>query len=175
MNNQFGNVFTIPQPVPKQHEFFGKDQGLRIRDLIDPAKKMSKSDETGRGVIFLSDTPEVATKKIMSATTDSYGEIKLDMRERPGIANLLTILALLSGKQLQDVANEWEGKTSYGDLKKTVAEIVASFLTSFQSRLASIDEQTILSKLEQSETAMRQMSAETLLRAQQAVGLRQKD
>ena len=62
MNAKFGtDLFTIPLSVPKQHEFFGKDQGLRIRDLIDPTKKMSKSDETGRGVIFLSDTPEAVS------------------------------------------------------------------------------------------------------------------
>ena len=53
MNKQFGELFVVPEPVAKQHEFFGKDQGLRIRDLTDPAKKMSKSDESGRGIIFL--------------------------------------------------------------------------------------------------------------------------
>lgn len=79
MNNQFGQLFTIPVPVPKQHEFFGKDQGLRIKDLVDPTKKMSKSDESGRGVIFMSDSPEAAAKKIMGAATDSFGEIKYDM------------------------------------------------------------------------------------------------
>jgi tryptophanyl-tRNA synthetase len=70
LNNQFGELFIVPKPVKEQHAFFGKDQGLRIKDLIDPSKKMSKSDESGRGVIFLTDTPEAARKKIMSATTD---------------------------------------------------------------------------------------------------------
>jgi tryptophanyl-tRNA synthetase len=60
MNNQFGELFVVPKPVKEQHEFFGKDQGLRIKDLTDPAKKMSKSDETGKGVIFMTDLPEVA-------------------------------------------------------------------------------------------------------------------
>lgn len=172
MNNQFGQLFTVPLPVPKQHGFFGKDQGLRIRDLIDPAKKMSKSDETGRGVIFLSDDPEVAAKKIMSATTDSYGDIKFDIKERPGVTNLLQMLALLSGKAQQDVNNEWEGKNSYGDLKKAVAEVVVAFLTEFQRRLAAVDEPALLAKLEQSEVSMREVAGETLLRAQKAVGLR---
>ncbi|MEK7153764.1 MAG: tryptophan--tRNA ligase [Patescibacteria group bacterium] len=174
MNKQFGELFTIPLPVPKQHEFFGKDQGLRIRDLVDPTKKMSKSDETGRGVIFLSDSPEVATKKIMGAATDSFGEVAFDSKERPGVTNLLTILALLSGKPQHEVNAEWEGKTSYGDFKKGVAEVVASFLTDFQARLAAVDEQPVLSKLEQSEVAMRALSEKTLLRTQQAVGLRPK-
>jgi tryptophanyl-tRNA synthetase len=71
LNRQFGDLFVVPESVAEQHAFFGKDQGLRIRDLLDPAKKMSKSDETGKGVIFLSDSPESARKKIMSATTDS--------------------------------------------------------------------------------------------------------
>ncbi len=172
MNGQFGELFTVPLPVPKQHEFFGKDQGLRIKDLQDPTKKMSKSDETGKGVIFLSDTPEAATKKVMSATTDSFGEIKYDLKERPGISNLLQILSLLSGKSQQEVNAEWEGKTQYGEFKKAVAEAVAGFLQDFQTRLASVDEQALISKLEQSEEAMRKASGETLLRAQKAVGLR---
>jgi tryptophanyl-tRNA synthetase len=172
MNSQFGELFSVPLPVPKQHEFFGKDQGLRIKDLQDPTKKMSKSDETGKGVVFLSDTPEIATKKVMSAATDSFGEIKFDLKERPGISNLLQILALLSGKSQAEVNNEWEGKTGYGDFKKAVSEAVASFLSDFQSRLATVDEQTLLAKLEKSEAEMRTMSGKTLLGVQKAVGLR---
>ncbi|HEY5668252.1 MAG TPA: tryptophan--tRNA ligase [Candidatus Saccharimonadales bacterium] len=172
MNNQFGQLFTVPLPVPKQHEFFGKDQGLRIKDLLDPTKKMSKSDETGRGVVFLSDSPEEAEKKVMSAATDSYGEIKFDLKERPGISNLLQILALLTGKTQAEVNAEWEGQTRYGDFKKVVATAVSVFLRDFQARLADVDEQALLAKLEQSEVAMRQTAGETLLRAQKAVGLR---
>lgn len=172
-NNQFGDIFTVPVSVPKQHEFFGKDQGLRIRDLVDPVKKMSKSDETGKGVIFLGDDPAVAAKKVMSATTDSFGEIKYDIRERPGITNLLQILALLSAQPQDEVNAEWEGKTSYGDLKKAVAQAVSDFLADFQARLAHADDQAIDRKLQTSEDAMRKMANDTLLRAQKAVGLRE--
>lgn len=172
MNNQFGELFAVPLPVPKQHEFFGKDQGLRIKDLQDPTKKMSKSDETGKGVIFLSDSPEVAAKKVMSATTDSFGEIKYDLRERQGISNLLQILSLLTGKPQTEVNAEWEGQTRYGDFKRVVADEVAKFLGDFQSRLSTVDEQSLIAKLERSEEAMRQTAGETLLRAQKAVGLR---
>jgi tryptophanyl-tRNA synthetase len=172
MNNQFGELFTVPLPVPKQHAFFGKDQGLRVRDLAEPTKKMSKSDETGKGVIFLSDTPETATKKIMSAATDSFSEIKFDMQERPGVTNLLQILALLTGRSQAEVTAEWEGKTSYGDLKKAVAQAVAAFLEEFQNRLTAVDEVSLLNKLEASEQLMCQTAGETLLRAQRAVGLR---
>ncbi|HEU4914407.1 MAG TPA: tryptophan--tRNA ligase [Candidatus Saccharimonadales bacterium] len=172
LNNQFGGLFTVPLPVPKQHEFFGKDQGLRIKDLQDPTKKMSKSDESGKGVLFLTDTPEVASKKIMSAATDSFGEIKYDPKERPGVTNLLQILALLTGKPQADVNAEWEGKSSYGDLKKAVASEVSGFLASFQNRLASVDEQAVLDELQKSETAMREAAGQTLAKVQKAVGLR---
>lgn len=94
MNNQFGDLFVIPKSVKEQHEFFGKDQGLRIKDLVDPTKKMSKSDESGRGIIFLGDDPDDAAKKIMSATTDSFGNIHFDFEKQPGVSNLLQIQAL---------------------------------------------------------------------------------
>lgn len=172
MNNQFGELFTVPLSVPEQYKFFGKDQGLRIKDLIDPLKKMSKSDEVGKGVIFMSDQPADAAKKIMSAATDSYGEIQFDARQRPGISNLLQILALLSGESLDKVISQWAGQGSYGELKKTVAAAVVDFLTDFQARLAEVDEAAIAAKLQQSETAMRQQANATLLKAQRAVGLR---
>ena len=69
MNRKFGDLFIVPKPVIQQHQFFGKDQGLRIKDLVNPAKKMSKSDESGKGIIFLSDDPKSAHKKIMRATS----------------------------------------------------------------------------------------------------------
>jgi tryptophanyl-tRNA synthetase len=176
MNNRFEReLFSIPQPVSKQHEFFGKDQGLRIRDLADPTKKMSKSGDNDKGIIFLSDTPEEAHKKIMSATTDSFGEIKFDIKERPGISNLLQILALLTNQPQQSVNNEWEGKTSYGDLKKAVAEAIAQFLQEFQNRLNAVNDQSLHAKLASSEEAMHQIANQTLLGVQKAVGLRPQD
>jgi tryptophanyl-tRNA synthetase len=172
LNNQFGDLFTVPLPVPKQHEFFGKEQGLRIKDLQDPTKKMSKSDETGKGVIFMSDTPATAAKKIMSAATDSFGMIQYDPRERPGISNLLQILALLSDRPLLTVIGEWEGQTMYGELKKAVATVVSDFLTDFQSALETVEEDVIITKLTASEAVMRDIANATLLRAQKAAGLR---
>lgn len=174
MNNRFGELFTVPESVNKQHEFFGKDQGLRIMDLATPTKKMSKSDEIGKGVIFLGDDPQVAAKKVMSATTDDKAEIHYDKANQPGITNLLEILALLRGNDLQQTIGEFEGLTSYGEFKKVVADAVASFLTTFQASLASVDEDQIMSKLQQSELAMSQTAGATLLKVQQAVGLRPK-
>jgi tryptophanyl-tRNA synthetase len=99
----------VPEPVAKQHEFFGSDQGLRIKDLAHPTKKMSKSDESGRGVIFLGDDPEVAAKKIMSATTDDLAYVRYDPVNQPGISNLLEILSLLRHSSLNDTISEFRG------------------------------------------------------------------
>src|SRR5690606_30176550 len=123
MNTKFGNLFVIPKPVKAQHEFFGKDQGLRIRDLMDPTKKMSKSDETGKGVIFLNDTPDTARKKIMSAATDSLDDIQHEYSKRPGISNLLDILKLHGGSP-----DDYIGQNQYGPLTSAVADKLAAFL-----------------------------------------------
>ncbi|MDB5177842.1 MAG: trpS [Candidatus Saccharibacteria bacterium] len=175
INNRFGDILTVPETVAKQHEFFGKDQGLRIKDLVDPSKKMSKSDDSGRGVIFLGDDPEVAAKKIMSATTDDLGAIHYNKTSQPGISNLLDILALLRGQAVTDVAKEFEGQSSYGGFKKVVAEELKTFLVNFQVRLASVNDDEVIAKLEDSEEKMRLQADETLLRVQQAVGLRPKE
>lgn len=167
MNAQFGELFVVPKPVKEQHKFFGKDQGLRIKDLADPTKKMSKSDATGKGVIFMTDTPQVASKKIMSATTDSVGQINYNKDKQPGIANLLDILKLLGGNP-----EEFIGQAQYGPLKTAVAEVVSEFLKDFQIQLAQVDDAAILAKLAASETAMNQQANAKLLKVQRAVGLR---
>ncbi len=168
MNAKFNaDLFVVPKPVKEQHEFFGKDQGLRIRDLSNPTKKMSKSDETGKGVIFLTDSPEAATKKIMSAETDSLGEVQYDYSQRPGISNLLDILKLLGGNP-----DEFIGQNQYGPLKTAVAEKVSAFLTDFQSKLATVNDVEIIHKLEASELLMSDVANQRLYKVQQAVGLR---
>lgn len=133
---------------------------------------MSKSDENGRGVIFLSEAPKTAVKKVMSATTDSVGVINFDPKNQPGISNLLQILALLSGETLEKVIAHHQGGINYGDLKKKVAEQVEEFLTNFQTKLAQVDESIIRTKLETSEKAMSEQANHTLQKVQRAVGLR---
>lgn len=172
MNNRFGELFTVPKPVKEQHEFFGKDQGLRVKDLMDPAKKMSKSDETGKGVIFLNDDPEVARKKVMSAATDSIGQINYDYEKQPGISSLLDLLALLSSQDIKDVSAKYQGQTMYGPLKADVADVVVAFLKDFQAKLAAVDDQVLLAKLASSEKLMNEQANSTLLNVQKAVGLR---
>lgn len=173
MNSKFNSeLFVVPHEVKKQHEFFGKDQGLRIKDLSDPTRKMSKSEETGKGIIFLGDAPELAHKKVMGATTDSAGTISYDPLNQPGISNLLQILGLLRNQSVEDAAHHFRGQSSYGDFKKEIADEVARFLEDFQKRMESISDTEIQSKLDVSEARMNEIANETLLRVQKAAGLR---
>ncbi len=174
MNKRFGDLFVIPEEVSKQHEFFNKGQGLRIKDLFDPSKKMSKSDNAGKGVIFLTDTPEEAAAKVMAATTDDKASINYDTIEQPGISNLLQILALLRNDPIDIIEAEFKGQERYGDFKKVVADEVTVFLAELQSKLHSIDDSAILSAFERSEKHANDQANATLYRVQQAVGLRPK-
>jgi tryptophanyl-tRNA synthetase len=167
LNNRFDDLFVVPEPVKKQHEFFGKDQGLRIRDLQNPTRKMSKSEESDKGVIFLTDDPEEVRKKIMSAETDSMGKVGYDYERQPGISNLLDIYKFLGGDP-----REFMGETQYGLLKKAVADKVEGFLKDFQSKLTKVSDDEISKKLETDETKMRKIAADRLLEVQKAVGLR---
>ncbi len=167
LNKKFGELFVVPQPVKKQHEFFGKDQGLRIRDLQNPAKKMSKSDDSGKGVIFLTDSPEDARQKIMSAETDSAGKVANDYERQPGISNLLDIYKFLGGEP-----REFMDQTQYGLLKKAVADKVEDFLKDFQSRLAKVSDAEIDKKLTADEAKMQKIATAQLKKVQKAVGLR---
>lgn len=172
MNNKFGGLFTVPEPTAKQTEFLQRDKGLRIRSLSDPTKKMSKSSNDEKSKILLVDRPEAARKKIMSAVTDTVGVINFDWEAQPGITNLLQILSLLTGRDQAHVNAEWEGKTAYGEFKAVVADAVVAFLEDFQAKYATISDEELLRKLEASELAMNSVANETLLRVQQAVGLR---
>ncbi|MDB5184009.1 MAG: trpS [Candidatus Saccharibacteria bacterium] len=174
MNNKFNDLFEVPYEVSKQHEFFGKGQGLRIMDLADPSKKMSKSADSDKGVIFLTDEPGAAAKKVMSATTDDRASVNYNTIEQPGISNLLQILSLLRGHPIEDVETAYKGQSSYGDFKRIVADEVAEFLTAFQAKLADVNDDAIKAAFERSEVRANEQANATLLRVQQAVGLRQK-
>jgi tryptophanyl-tRNA synthetase len=172
LNKKFNDLFVMPEPVAKQHEFFGKDQGLRIKDLTDPTKKMSKSEEPVKGIIYLGDEPAVAAQKIMGSATDSLASIHLDWDQQPGVTNLLQILALLRNQTLDEVGNEWAGKTSYGELKNVVAEAVKHFLEEFQTKTGQVDEARLMAKLETGEAKMNEIANAMLTKVQKAVGLR---
>lgn len=173
LNNKFGkDLFTVPVDWKAQLAFAQRDNGVRIRSLRNPEKKMSKSVSDPSGTIMLSDNPTDAAKKVMRAETDSLGTIKFDLTERPGISNLLQMLALLSARPQQEINAHWEGKSSYGDLKTATASAVEQFLKQLQASLQNVDNKALLAKLESDETTMRHIADATLLRVQQAVGLR---
>jgi tryptophanyl-tRNA synthetase len=172
LNNRFGGLFVVPHEWNKQLKFVGLDKGVRIRSLRNPEKKMSKSVEDPAGTIMLTDSPDDAASKVMSATTDSVGEIHYNWEKQPGVTNLLQILAFTTDTPQEEVNKHWEGKTSYGELKTATAEAVKSLLMNLQAKLASLDESQVMQKLEASEQIMRQVADETLLKVQKAVGLR---
>ena len=170
-NNKFGDILKIPESWEQQFKFANLESGIRIRSLNDPTRKMSKSINDPRGTILLSDDPDSAAKKIMSATTDSVGSIHFDWENQPGITNLLQILALLTGRIQNEVNVEWQGNPAYGELKNAVAGVVKSFLSGFQSAYALIDDTTLLAKLVEGERAMNISANSTLRAVQTAVGL----
>lgn len=171
-NNRFGETFVVPASTREQVEFMGMSEGVRIRDLMNPEKKMSKSTVAENSKVMLDDAPEVAAKKIMSATTDSLGKIKFDMWNQPGISNLLQIEALVTGVPLQDVIATWAGETKYGDLKKKVAASVSGMLTEFQEKLALVTDAQVLELFEIGEKYANEVANRKLMEVQKKFGLR---
>lgn len=171
-NHKFGEIFIIPENTEQQLKFMSQDIALRIRDLIDPTKKMSKSAESPNSKIMLTDNPKVAAKKIMSATTDSVGVIKFDMFNQPGISNLLQIESLLTDRPLSETVGIWSGLTSYGDLKKSVATHIEDTLALLQSRIAEISDNTVLELLLSGESYANKIANQKLHEVQSAIGLR---
>ena len=171
-NSKYADIFTLPLEPKQQIDFMHVSDGIRIRDLQNPEKKMSKSTPSENSKIMLSDTPEQVKKKIMSATTDSVGKIQFDMFNQPGISNLLQIDALVNDVPLQEVISTWAGETHYGDLKQKVASDVAVFLEEFQRKLATIGDDEIYKLLETGESYANEIANHKLHQAQEAFCLR---
>ena len=171
-NSRFGETFTVPEETKSQVEFMNVEQGIRIRDLMNPEKKMSKSTLAENSKIMLSDSPEKAAKKIMSATTDSFGSIDFDFTTRSGISNLLYIEALINNRPLEEVVNEWKGNEHYGDFKKKVASSVFELLETFQKNLESVDDSKIEELFEAGEKYANEIANKKLFEVQKKVGLR---
>ncbi|MFV2012923.1 MULTISPECIES: tryptophan--tRNA ligase [unclassified Micromonospora] len=125
-NTRFGATFTVPAP------YIVRDTA-KILDLQDPTAKMSKSSSSPAGIIDLLDDPAKSAKKIRSAVTDTGREIIYDPESKPGISNLLTIYAALSGRTLDELTAAYQGK-GYGDLKKDLAEVAVEFVRPIQER-----------------------------------------
>jgi tryptophanyl-tRNA synthetase len=171
-NRKYGEIFTLPAKTADQAQFMGVKDGIRIRSLTNPEKKMSKSDPSENSKIMMTDTPELAKKKIMSATTDSIGKIQFDMFNQPGISNLLQIESLITGRPLQEVVLDWTGQTNYGELKRKVAETVAGLLDNFQSAFQNIPDQAVLDLFPVGEAHANQVAGAKLHQVQKAIGLR---
>ncbi len=124
MNKKYGEIFTVPKPyIPKV--------GARIMDLQNPNIKMSKSTANQNGVIYLLDEPEVARKKIMSAKTDSLNQVKFDVKNQPGVSNLIGIYSALTNLPINEIEKNYKNK-NYGDFKKDLADKLVIFLTKIQ-------------------------------------------
>ena len=171
-NNKFGEIFTVPEKTADQVKFMELTDAIRIRDLLNPEKKMSKSTAAENSKIMLNDEPERAAKKIMSATTDSLGKIKFDMFVQPGISNLLQIEALVTDTPLQDVIATWAGETRYGELKKKVASSVSQMLEVFQARLSEVTDEEVYALLEEGEKYANEVANKKLFEVQKAFCLR---
>lgn len=124
-NATFGPTLVVPEPL------IVKDTA-KVLDLADPTAKMSKSAPAG--CIFLLDDPKVTRKKVMSAVTDSDRDIRYDPVDKPGVSNLLTLLAAFGGEDVNALAVSYDGR-GYGDLKKDVAEVVVDFCTGFRGQV----------------------------------------
>lgn len=172
-NHRFNkDILVVPEKTEDQVKFMGNSDGVRIRDLTDPTKKMSKSTPGENSKIMMSDDPAKAAKKIMSATTDSLGKVQYDMFNQPGISNLLQIEALINDKLLQEVISTWQGESHYGDLKKQVSSSISTFLTHFQESIAAIPDEMVYELFETGEAYANDVADKKLLEVQKAFSLR---
>ena len=123
-NNRFGDTFVVPRMVtPKA--------GAKVTDLQEPTAKMSKSNSSEAGIVYLDDDPATVMKKFKRAVTDSDGEVRFDRETKPGVSNLLEILAACTDRSPVDVA---AGYTQYGPLKNDAGEAVVELLAPIQHR-----------------------------------------
>jgi tryptophanyl-tRNA synthetase len=123
-NSTYGEVFTVPRAVLPL-------TGARVRDLADPTRKMSKSAKDAAGVVFVLDEPDLIRRKVRRAVTDTFTDVAYAPQERPGVANLLEILAGCRGGRPAELAEEF---TSYGALKDAVADAVIETLRPVRER-----------------------------------------
>jgi tryptophanyl-tRNA synthetase len=164
-NYRFGETFILPEAlIPPV--------GGRVMGLINPEKKMSKSEDRKDDSIFLLDSPDLISNKIKRATTDSLREICFD-DARPGINNLLTIYQLLTEQKPQDIESHFSGK-SYKDLKEELAEVVSESLRPLRERYLELTaEPSYLDDLLRRGAEKADFQAEKRLQSvMEAVGLR---
>jgi len=161
-NHRFGETFVIPKSVTPP-------SGARVMDLLNPTSKMSKSGEEDTGVIYLLDDPAKIEKKFKRAVTDSETEVIFDRERKPGVSNLLEILAAATGTTPQKAAETY---TRYGDLKVASAQAVIAMLEPIQARYYELlnDQGELMSLLHKGNARAKEVASKTLSRAQKAIG-----
>lgn len=165
-NALYGDIFKVPEPfIPKS--------GARVMSLLEPTKKMSKSDDNRNNVIGLLEDPKSVVKKIKRAMTDSEEPpvIRYDIKEKAGVSNLLDILSGVTGKPVTALEQEFEGKM-YGHLKGAVADAVSGMLTDLQERYHRFrnDEALLEQVMRDGVQKARAQAQETLKKVYDAVG-----
>ncbi len=165
-NALYGDIFTIPQPfIPKS--------GARVMSLLDPNKKMSKSDDNRNNVIGLLEDPKAVAKKIKRAVTDSDEPpvIRYDRVNKAGVSNLLDILSGVTGKTITELELEFSDKM-YGHLKSAVADAVVAMLSELQHKFEAIrnDEPRLNQIMQQGAERARAQAKATLADVYKAVG-----
>ncbi|MFE9395075.1 tryptophan--tRNA ligase [Streptomyces flavidovirens] len=162
-NQRYGHTFVVPKATNPQ-------VAARVMDLQDPTSKMGKSHAATAGIVYLLDEPEVVRKKIMRAVTDSGREVEYDREEKPGVANLLDVLAACEGGNPEELAGVYE---SYGALKKDTAEAVVELLRPVRERHAELaaDPGYVDKVLREGAERARGMARPTVDAAYRAIGL----
>ena len=126
-NRKFGQTFIEPKALLTSTP--------RLMSLDDPSKKMSKSQPAG--CLFIDDDPQTIEAKIRTAVTDSEKEIHYDLKNKPGVSNLLEIMSGLSGKSIQETEKSFSGK-NYGEMKKSIAEFITSYFAQFREKKVAL-------------------------------------
>ncbi|MFJ7768175.1 tryptophan--tRNA ligase [Streptomyces sp. NPDC097107] len=162
-NQRYGHTFVVPRAT-------NPAVAARVMNLQEPASKMGKSDDVGPGIVYLLDEPDVVRKKIMRAVTDNGREVVYDREARPGLANLLEVLAACTGGDPAELAG---GYYSYGALKKDTAEAVVEVLRPVQGRHKELcaDPGYVEGVLREGAEKARAMARPTVDAAYRAIGL----
>lgn len=162
-NSRYGATFTLPRAV-------NPPVAARLRDLAAPESKMSKSSATDAGVLLLLDAPEVLRRKVMRAVTDSDGEVRYDPAGKPGVSNLLDILAACTGGEPEALA---AGFDRYGELKTAVADAVVATVAPIRERALALeaDPAYVGKVLREGATRARELAEVKVRQAKEAIGL----
>ncbi len=163
-NSRYGSTFVVPEAdIPKV--------GARVMDLQEPTRKMSKSVDSPQGTVLMLDDPATIEKKLKRAVTDNDAEVRYDPVAKPGVSNLLSILAAATDADPERLAGQYQ---QYGPLKADAAAAVVELLRPIQARHAELvaDPTALTELLAKGADRARAVAEVTLARAQVAVGLR---